>query len=212
MIELILLGGGGHCESVIEVIQGLPEYKIMGILDPSFEKNNAKELMGIQILGSDDDINVFTRKGYQFVITVGQIKSSSIREKLSKTVLSAGGKLPVIIAASAHVSPTAVIGEGTVVMHNSFVNANASIGSCCIINTGSIIEHSCTIGNFCHISTGAILNGEAKCGSRSFIGSGTVVNHGIKIGDDCIVGSGSLVRKDLAHRSLVCGNPLKELK
>lgn len=212
MIELILLGGGGHCESVIEVINGLDKFSIVGVLDPSFDEKAPRKIMGFPIIGNDDSIEKHIAKGRQFVITVGQIKSSKIREDLYNLIISKGGTLPAIVSRTAYVSSLALLGEGTVVLNNSFINAKAKLGRCAIVNTGSIIEHGCSIGDFCHISTGAILNGNVSSGNKVFIGSGSVINQNITIGHGTVVGSGSLVTKNVQSGLVVVGNPSKEKK
>ena len=212
MAELILLGGGGHCESVIEVIQGLSEFNIKGILDPAYDINVPRNVLGFPILGNDDQIEEFINKGYQFVITVGQIHSSILREKLYDKVVSKGGKLPVIVANTSHVSKRTNVAEGTVIHHNVLINTKVNLGKCCIVNSGSIIEHGCIIDGFCHISTGAILNGEVNCGKGVFIGSGTVINQRTKIGNNLVIASGSLVRKHIEEKGVYAGNPLRKIK
>jgi sugar O-acyltransferase (sialic acid O-acetyltransferase NeuD family) len=212
MIKLILLGAGGHCESVIEVIEALTSYKIQGILDPIYSEFNNHTILGYPIIGNDDKIEEFIKKGFEFVITVGQIKSPKIRKSLFQTVKSKGGRLPVIIASTAYVSKNCEIGEGTVIMNFAMLNSNVLIGSCNIINTFSDIEHGCNIGNFNHISTRVTLNGEVIVENESFIGSGTIVNEGCSIGNNVIIGSGSLVRKNLTNNSLAYGNPIQIIK
>lgn len=198
MKPLILVGGGGHCKSVIDVAESAG-YSIMGILDKP-------ELVGTQVLdykviGVDDDISQFVDKA-EFVITIGQIKSSTLRQKLAQLVQNVGGKLATIIATDAYVSKYATIGEGTVVMHKAFVNAGASVGSNCIINTLANIEHDVKIGDFCHISTGAMINGGVKIGGESFIGSQSVINQGITICDRVVVASGMVIRKDITAQGV----------
>ena len=53
-LEILLIGGGGHCKSVIDVIEQEDKYTIAGIIDK-------KELVGTKVLdykviGCDDDI------------------------------------------------------------------------------------------------------------------------------------------------------------
>ncbi|WP_127023281.1 acetyltransferase [Flagellimonas beolgyonensis] len=212
MKELILLGGGGHCESVIDVIHSMGEFAIKGILDPSYNQNVPQEVLGYPIIGNDDQIEKLISEEYQFVITVGQIQHSVLREKLYYKVVSKGGKLPIIRSKTSYISKEATISEGTVIHHNVFINAKVNLGRCCIVNSGSIIEHGCSIGDFCHISTGTILNGEVSCGNRVFIGSGTVVNQCIKIGGNSVISSGSLVRKHVMGNGVYAGNPLSKVK
>lgn len=201
--ELILVGGGGHCKSVIEVAESAG-YNILGILDMPEEVG--KTVLGYKVVGTDDDIPQFVGKA-EFVITVGFIKNPAIRIRIFDKIKSAGGRLATIVASTARVSKYAEVGEGTVVMHQAFVNAGAKIGCNCIINTFSNIEHDAQVGDQCHISTGTMVNGDCKIGERVFIGSQSALANGITVGDDIIVGAGSLVRKSISTKGIYSGNP-----
>lgn len=201
--NLILVGGGGHCKSVIEVAESAG-YNILGILD--MPEDVGKQVLDYKVIGTDDDIPLYVDKA-EFVITVGFIKNPATRIKLYKKVKEAGGKLATIIASTARVSKYSTIGEGTVVMHQALVNAGAHIGANCIINTFCNIEHDAQIGDQCHISTGTMVNGDCKVGKRVFIGSHSVLSNGINIGDDIIVGVGSIVRKSLYLKGVYFGYP-----
>ena len=134
--EILIVGGGGHCISLTEMINSTDEYTIKGILD--IKEKVGQDLCGIEIIGSDDDISQFAEQGYSFLIGVGQVKTSEIRRKISDRIKASGGKMARIIASSAYVSDTAVIGEGSVVGHLAFVNAEVKIGENCIINSGAV--------------------------------------------------------------------------
>lgn len=201
---LILIGGGGHCKSVIEVVESAG-YEIKGILDMPDEVGK-EVLPGHKVIGTDDEIPQYVEE-CDFVITVGFIKNPALRIKLYNKVKAAGGRLATIIASTAHVSKYAELGEGTVIMHHAFVNAGAKIGDNCIINTFVNIEHDAEVGNQCHISTGTMVNGECKIGENCFIGSQSVCANCIEIASDIIVGAGSVVRKSLRMKGIYAGNP-----
>lgn len=201
---LILIGGGGHCKSVIEVAESA-DYEIKGILDMPDEVGK-EVLPGHKIIGTDDDIPQYVEE-CDFIITVGFIKNPALRIKLYNKVKAAGGRLATIIASTAHVSKYAELGEGTVIMHQAFVNAGAKIGDNCIINTFVNIEHDAEVGNQCHISTGTMVNGECKIGENCFIGSQSVCANCIEIASDIIVGAGSVVRKSIRMKGIYAGNP-----
>ncbi len=201
--DLILLGGGGHCKSVIDVAESAG-YNILGVLDMPEEVENS--ILDYKVIGTDDDIPQYVYKA-KFVITVGFIKNPAIRIRIYNKVKEYGGKLATIVASTAHVSKYATIGEGTVVMHQAVVNAGAKIGVNCIINTFCDIEHDAVIGNQCHISTGTMVNGDCKVGERVFIGSQSVLANGITVGDDIIIGAGSVVRKSISEKGVYAGNP-----
>ena len=185
---LILVGGGGHCKSVIDVAENVG-YTILGILD--MPEMVGTSVLGYPVLGTDDDIPVYVDKA-EFIITVGHIKNNIVRKKIVERIEKSGGKLATIVASDACVSMYATIGEGTAVMHKAFVNADAKVGRNSIINTMANIEHDAVIGDFCHISTGVMVNGGANIGDDTFVGSQSIVNQGINImgGENCfLIGS-----------------------
>ena len=200
---LILVGGGGHCKSVLEAAESAG-YSILGVLDMPEEVG--KEILSTKVIGTDDDIPAYVDKA-EFIITVGFINNPAIRIKLYNKIKEAGGKQATVIASTAYVSKYAEIGEGTVVLHQAFVNAGAKVGKNVILNTATNIEHDAVIGDHCHISTGTMVNGECKVGERCFIGSQSVLANCISVGDDIIVGAGSFVRKTISEKGIYSGNP-----
>lgn len=200
---LILVGGGGHCKSVIDVAESAG-YNILGILD--MPEDVGKQVLDYKVIGTDDDIPQYVDKA-EFIITVGFIKNPAIRIKIYNRIKESGGKLATIVAYTARVSRYATLGEGTVVMHHAFVNADARIGVNCIINTFCNIEHDARVGDQCHLSTGTMVNGNCKIGERVFVGSQSVLANGVTIGDDIIVGAASFVRKSFSVKGIYSGNP-----
>ena len=195
MSAVVLLGGGGHCRSVIDVIEQTGRFSILGVLEKEgFSDSN---LMGYPLLGSDQDLPAFIEQNCAVVITIGQIKTSEPREKLYAYAKEAGAELPVVVSPRAYLSRHAKVGSGTTVMHEAIVNCSAEIGENCIINTKALVEHDAKIGNHTHIATGALVNGGAQIGQRCFIGSGAVIHNNIDIGDGCLIGAGTAVRTDL---------------
>ena len=206
--DIILVGGGGHCKSVIDVAENAG-YKIIGILD--VKENLGKMVLGYPIIDIDDNICNWVDKAY-FIVTVGQIKNNILRENLHQKIQSSGGKLITLIASDSHVSKHAIIEEGSVIMHKAVINANAHIGKGCIINTFANIEHDTYIGDFCHISTGAMINGNCNVGNSTFIGSGAIISNGVSVAQNCIIAAGSVVRKTLGKSGIYAGNPAIKYK
>lgn len=203
MKNLILIGGGGHCKSVIDVAESAG-YTVLGILD--IPDNVGQKVLSCSVIGTDSDISQYIDKAL-FVVTVGHIKDASLRIQLHEKVISAGGRLATVVSPLAHISSYAKIGEGTVVMHQAVVNADAAIGKGCIINTFANIEHDALINDYCHISTGAMVNGNCIVGRRTFLGSQSVMVNGISITDGCVIAAGSMVRKDILVAGVYSGNP-----
>jgi len=193
--SIVLIGGGGHCKSSIDVLESLCEYKIEGILDMQFRIGH--QISGYRVIGGDDMIPEFAGKGFDFLVTVGQIKNYQIREHLFNKVKKSGGHLPTVISPHAIISKSAQIGEGTIVMPGVIINVEVRIGHNCILNTRALIEHESIIGNHCHISTGAIVNGQVQVGSGCFIGSNAMISNNISIAEKVIVSAGARLFKSI---------------
>jgi sugar O-acyltransferase (sialic acid O-acetyltransferase NeuD family) len=189
---IILIGGGGHCRSVIDVIEQEERFSVCGIIDR--EENLGSYVLGYKIIGSDSLISELrTSVDYAFV-TMGQINSPERRLTIFRQLTELGYRLPVIISPRAYVSRHAKIGKGTVVMHDALVNAGAVIGENCIINTKALIEHDTVIEDHCHISTGAVVNGGVKVGRGSFFGSNAVSRQSAEIPSESFVKAGSVFK------------------
>lgn len=187
---LLLVGGGGHCLSAIEVIESaaLPIAGIIHGNDCAFEP-----VWSYPALGRDGDLAALRQEYQKALVTVGQIKTPELRKRLFSLLTSLEFELPVIIASSAVVSRHAPVAAGTIVMHQAVVNSSAAVGRNCIINTSAIVEHGCTVADHCHIAVGALLCGDVSIGEGSFIGAGAIVRSGTHVGKGCIVGMGSKV-------------------
>lgn len=203
--DIVLIGGGGHCKSVIDVILSGGSYRIKGILDNAALPGT--EILGVPIIGGDENIDRLISEGVSFHVSLGIVNPKSPRAELCDILIKKKAILPIIISSNAYVSPFSSIGPGSIIMHRAVVNAGVAIGANCIINTAAVVEHDSSIGNDCHISTGAHVNGNCVVESGSFIGSNATLIHGIRIGAHNLIGAGSVVLRDTEEESLYAGNP-----
>ncbi len=211
MDNLILIGGGGHCRSVLDSIKSTNRFNIAGIID--LEQNVGSLINGVKVIGTDEDYEKIFSEGINFAfITIGSVTSTSLREKTYHKLSTIGFEFPSIIDSTAIISSNVKIGKGTFVGKGAIINSNSQIGHSCIINTGSIIEHDCVIEEFCHIAPGSTLSGGVKVGKSTLIGTNSTVIQGIKIGSNTIIGAGSVVVKNIKSNSKAYGNPCKEVK
>jgi len=199
--KIVIIGGGGHARSVIDVIESTNQYEIVGII----EKENVDQNLQTPypVIGTDDDLLKFISQGYFFAIGIGQIKTPTVRMKIFSRLKELNAKLPTIISPMAYVSHRAILGEGLIIHHGAIVNAGAKVGDNCIINSRALIEHDVFVGSHTQISTGAILNGHVKVGEGSFVGSGTVVKELVNIGKYVVITAGIFVRKNVEDNQIV---------
>lgn len=207
MKDLILVGGGGHCRSVIEAAESSGR-KIRGILD--LPQYLGTDVSGYPVVGNDDDIGKYV-DDCEFLVTLGSIENSGPRCRLHARIKECGGNLAIVIASTAFVSPRARIGEGSVVLHQAVVNSMAEIGESVIVNSGAIVEHDASVGDLTHVSTGARVNGACRVGCRCFVGSGAVMVQGVEMGDDVFLGAGSLLAKNADKPGTYVGYPARKV-
>lgn len=203
--KLLLIGGGGHCHSVLDSVLQLSIYDAIGIVDYSNES-----VYGIPVVGKDEDLPHLKKSGWtDAFITVGSVGDTGLRRRLYKMVKDEGFTIPSVIDPTAIIAKNAVMGEGCFIGKGAIVNAGSKIGKAVIINTGAIIEHDCLIGEFAHISPGTVLCGQVTVGNDSHIGADTVVSQQIDIGENVLIGAGSVVVKNIPAGVKAYGNPCK---
>lgn len=190
--RILLIGGGGHCKSVIDVIEQGNNFEIGGIID--IREKIGESLLGYPIIGTDDDLLALKKDFDAFHISMGKITISEKRSDLFNFLKAKEFNLPAIVSPSAYISKHAFVGEGTIVMHHAVINAEAHVGMNCIINTKALIEHDAVIGDHCHIATGAIINGGVQVGSESFIGSGAVSKQNSVVSFGSFIKANSIIK------------------
>ena len=136
--ELILMGGGGHGESIIDTIRGKGEYSIAGILDPW--KKVGTEVLGVKVIGSDQDLAACFNRGIRnAVIAVGSMGNPGPRRKLYQLCKNIGYEFPNIIDKSSSLSETLKMGEGNFIGKGVLINSGVTIENGTIINTGAVL-------------------------------------------------------------------------
>lgn len=207
---IVLVGGGGHCKSCIDVIEQEGRFRIAGIVD--VKEKIGRKVLEYRIIAGDDELPELAGKHKNFLITIGQIKTPSKRMEKFECLKKIGARFPAVISPLAHLSRHASVEEGVIVMHKAVINAGARIGRNCIINTGAIVEHDAKIGDHCHISTGCVVNGECRIGKGVFLGSNCVISNDISIADGAVIGAGCVVVNSIDQSGLYAGNPSGRLR
>lgn len=208
--KLLLIGGGGHCKSIIDSLLDNDMYEDIAIVS---NDDQYLPLNGIKHIGNDSNLDKLFSDGWNNAfIAVGSVGDTSIRRRLYKQLKEIGYTIPNIIDKTAIISKTAILGEGIFVGKNAVINSSSIIGDNAIINTGSIVEHDCKIGNFVHISPNSTVCGETTIGDDTHIGADSSVKQCISIGNNVTVGLGSVVVNDIGDNCIAYGNPCKVIK
>ncbi len=204
--KILLLGGGGHCRSVLDSILTSNKYHSIGIVD----NLSCQNIMGIPVVGQDEDLPALYKQGWTHAfITLGSIGNPVIRRKLYQRVNDIGFSIPNIIDPSAIVSENVILDKGIFIGKRVIVNVNSHIGEGAILNSGCIIEHDCNIGDFVHISPGAVVCGHVQIDENSHLGAGAIVRQQLQIGRNSLIGAGSVVVRNIPEGKIAYGNPCR---
>ena len=201
--DLIVIGGGEHARVVIEAAQtDRRGWSIIGFVDPNGCGETVARL-GVGRLGDDSALREYPAASA--ILGFGSLPKSNTRmealERLSILVPS----WATVVHGDAWVSPTAAIGEGTVVMAGAIVQTGVRIGAHVIVNSRVVLDHDVIIGDHVQLAPGAVIGGRATIGRGAYIGLGASVRDHITIGDGAIVGMGSAVVKDVPPNAVVMG-------
>lgn len=194
---IAIIGAGGHCKVIIDLIESLKNYKIIGIYDDHKQNN----FCGYNILGKITDININIEN---YIIAIGNEK---IRFKIYEQFKNLNWC--TLIHPSAIISKNVIIDIGTVICAGSILQTQVKIGKHCIINTGCSIDHETIIGDFTNICPKATICGQVYIGNLCFIGANSVIIQNIKIGNNNIIGAGSVIIRNISNDLKIVGNPGK---
>lgn len=196
MATINLFGASGHAKVIKDIIEATGN-KVGCLYD---DAPHWSEINGSPVYKTSE-----VKVEEPLIISIG---SNRVRRLIS-------GKYPLHYTKAVHpqsiVSPSARIGDGSVVMHGAIIQSDAVIGRHCIINTGASVDHECVIGDYAHISPHATLCGNVHVGEGTWIGAGSTIIPGVKIGAWCVIGAGSVVINDIPDNTTAVGNPCKRI-
>ena len=199
---VLLVGGGGHCRSVIDVLE-MAHVSVAGIIHGSNDRQ--ENIFCHPALGKDEDLPNLLGTYSKALVTVGQIKTATPRKTLFETLKALGFSLPYIVSPLGHCSAHSSLGAGSIVMHHALVNSNVHIGQNCIINSKALVEHDSVVHDHCHIAVGAIICGNVCIGQGTFVGAGACIKEGVTIGENCIIGMNCTVRQNMSSGTKYVG-------
>lgn len=191
--SLIILGGGGHCLSLLDLLKSNPELIDVKIIDPEYQKG---DLIGdVPVVSSSEAyLESISCSDALLMVGLGFLGKSQRRFQLYQLGIRVGFSFAKLVSRMALVSESSIIGAGSSIHHNVVLGPTVKVGQNVIINTGSILEHGVEVGDHSHVSTGVILNGDVSVGRGVFIGSGSIVFQGVSIPDGTVVPAGSILR------------------
>jgi sugar O-acyltransferase (sialic acid O-acetyltransferase NeuD family) len=204
MAGLLILGAGGHAKVVAEAALATGRWGEVAFLDDRFPA--LREVLGWPVLGVLADAPAHRARYPEAVVAIGHART---RLRVQNDLQRNGFVLPVVVHPTAWVSPSASLGEGTVVFAQVAVNACVRAGAACIFNTGCSVDHDAALGDGVHVCPGARVAGEVTVGDATWLGIGSSVIQRVRVGADVTVGAGAAVVRDLPDGVTAVGVPAR---
>lgn len=205
--EVYIIGAGGHGKVVIDIVERMGAYSIVGVLDDD-PVPIGHNFFGYPVFGDRSLMHTRNRSDSMFLVAIG---NNRIRQQISNELANCGAVPISAIHPSAQLSRNVTIHPGTVVMACCVINADTVIGKNGIVNSHASVDHDCLIGDAVHIAPGTTVCGGVRIGSGTLIGAGTTILPGIHVGASAVVGAGSVVISDIADNQVVAGIPARPL-
>lgn len=209
MMDIVILGAGGHGRVVLDIIQQARTHRAIGFLDNN-PALHGRRVDGLPVLGGIDQLDEVRQRGVRgAVIAIGD---NGVRRALGDRVEAGELELVSAIHPSAQLASNASAGKGVVIAAGALVCAHCQIGDYAILNTGCIVDHESMIGTSVHICPGVRLAGHVVVESGAFVGIGATVVQNVRIGFEAIVGAGAVVTQDVDPMTTVVGVPARAIK
>ena len=203
---VFVVGAGGHAKMVIETLASMAEYQIISCMD---KHPSSDPILGYPVFPENSQTLAQLLEAKALALVA--LGDNRLREQVTEKLQALGFQFATAIAQSAYVSPSAQIGQGSVVMPRAVVGAMARIGQGVILNTSCSVDHDSILGDFVHIAPGCHLAGGVRVDQGAMLGIGTCVIPNRHIGAWSTLGANSTVVRDIPAHGTYVGTPAREL-
>ena len=208
----VMLGGGSHARVILDAILAGGCDAPCAILDED-ESLHGTCIRGVPVVGDDSQLSQLIDQGVtDFVVGVGSTGNANVRRRIFEAALEQNLQPRTVIHPTAAISPTASIGEGSLILANAVVNPGAILADNVVVNSGAVVEHDCRLAAHAHIAPGATLAGDVCVGEAAHIGVGATILQQLSIGARSIIGAGSVVLNNVPDDVVVIGVPARVLR
>lgn len=204
--QLVILGTGVFAEEVADLASDTGTFELKVFVEGIDREKCDQCLAGIPVVWIEEVAHL--DDAYRGVCAVG----STRRKGFIEQARAGGLKFTNLVHPTAHVAPSATLGDGVVVSAGAVIAAHTRIGAHVVVNRGSLIGHHADIGAYATIGPGGNIAAKTHIGEQAYIAMGAIVLDRISIGRQAVVGAGAVVTRDVPDRVQVVGIPAKIIR
>ena len=215
---MVILGTGGNALDVLDLVQALNTqgtgWDVIGVLDDAADRSARP--FGLPVLGRLEDAARLSAPGgplaeARFVNAIGSERNHAQRAEILARTGLAPEQFTTLVHPGASVSPRAALGHGCCVGFGACVGGQARIAEQVWIGPGCVVGHDCVLDYAAVMAPRSTISGFVRLGYCCYLGSAAAVRQNISVGSQALVGIGAVVIRDVAPRTVVVGNPAREL-
>jgi len=133
MSGVIIIGAGGHANSIIDAMRSTG-------LEPSGAISRGpspgQTVGGVPVIGSDDDLGrLFSEGTYHAVLGIGSVGDTTARRVIVERASATGFHFETVVHRTAYVSPNATLGAGVFIGAGAIVGPGVTVGDFAIVNS-----------------------------------------------------------------------------
>lgn len=203
MIDIIIIGAGGHSAEIDEYIKysqnkiGIKTLRIIGFLDDN-PTNYARYKLSAPLIGGARDHKVI--RGQNYILGIAGI---NYRRFFIEKFKAEGAEFVSFVHCSAYVSESAIIGEGTIVGPNVNIGPNVKVGKFNLVNSRSSLGHDTVIGDYNFISPNVCFSGFSKVSDENLFGINCTTIPNISVGSRNKIAAGMVLDQNVGDDSVV---------
>ena len=212
MKALVILGVGGYCSNLLDIVSDMNRaaseeiYRPIGFLDDDPARQGTL-YCGLPVLGQIASAAV--HGDAWFVNGIGSAETFRRKHAIIASAGVAAERFATLVHPSAFVAPSARIAAGSVIAQQSVVMSGALIGRHVKTLPHATISYGVEIGDFGTIASGVVLLSEVAIGASCYLGANVAIRERCRVGPRSLIGMGTVVIDDLPADVLAVGNPAR---
>jgi sugar O-acyltransferase (sialic acid O-acetyltransferase NeuD family) len=213
--QVIIIGLGGYSANLVDIMRdenaaaGYEKWRPIGYLDDD-ESRRGKDYYGLPILAGLSEARRF--QDVWFVNAIGSTTTASAKPQLINKTKISDERFITLRHPSAFISPTVMLGAGTVISQGCVVMANAMVGRHVKTLPLATISYNVQVADYTTIAGGAVVASDVKIGECCYVGANSCIRERIIVGDRVILGMGAVVVSNVAKDSVMVGVPARAMQ